>query len=451
MQKLLFFDNRGLEVIDGFSRRLNSPVKHGRNPLFIADRPWEEGNMQTYGSVVKRPGMPFQLWYSVWHRKPHNIVLCYAESVDGLVWDKPLLNLVRYKGRKTNIVMSQMVHGPAIVWDAVGNIYRMICGVSPTGCISVFTSPDGIHWTPMNQGPCIANNPDCSMGLVRGRDGKWAAYHRHPSTGRRVCRTTSVNFRFWDNEPRLVLEPNAHDPPQLQFYAMGSACYGPYEIGTVWTYHTEADDLATWHMRGIQQAELTYSRSGYAWHRAAQGKAFIAHGSGKDWDRGNLQCCSQPVFLDDEIRYYYTGSSQRHDVHWELMPQTAGLGMASVKPDRFMALDAGAGEAELLTFSFSLCGPELFINADIQRRGAVRVELLEADGKPIKAFAAERCLPLSGDSSAHRVQWKDQPDAAALVGKLVRVRVRAHHASLYSIFAPAPGEKPVYHQFHAPI
>lgn len=452
MLKILFLDNWGLETVRHLTRRLNRPVKHEGNPLFIADQRWEERNMQTYGSVIKLPGKPFQLWYSVTHHKPQNIVLCYAQSDDGLKWDKPLLDLVRYKGRKTNIVLDGDVHGPAIMWDGQAKVYRLIAGVSPTGCISVYSSPDGLRWTPMNQGPCISNKPDCSMGLVRGRDGRWAAYHRHPGFGRRVCRSTSVNFRFWESDPKLVLEPDPHDPPQLQFYALGSAMYGPYELGTLWTYHTDETDLATWHMIGQQQAELAYCRQGYAWHRAAQGVPFIPHGVGRDWDRGNLQCCSQPVYLDEEIRYYYTGTDCNHGTNWELRPgQTMGLGMATLKPDRFIALDAGAREAELLTFNFSLCGPELFINADIQRRGSVVVELLEGDGKPITAFAADRCVALRGDSLAHRVRWQDQGDAAALVGKMVRVRVRARHASLYSIFAPGPGENPVYHQFYAPF
>jgi hypothetical protein len=452
MLKMLFFDYWGIETARHFRRRLNKPVKQTENPLFIADEAWEEGNLQTYGSVIKLPGRPFQLWYSVTHRKPKNIVLCYAESDDGLVWRKPKLDLVKYKGRRTNIVFDQDPHGPAIVWDEAFKVYRMIAGTSPTGCISVYTSADGQRWTPLNQGPCIGNKPDCSMGLVKGRDGRWAAYHRHPSTGRRVCRTTSTNFRFWDTEPRLVFEPDAHDPPQLQFYALGSAMYGPYELGTLWAYHTEEDDLDTWHQRGQQHAELAYSRSGYAWHRAAQGEPFIPHGQGKDWDSGNLQCASQPVYLEDEIRYYFAAGNMKHDTDWELKPnQTAGIGVATLKPDRFISLDAGAKEAELLTFWFSLAGPEIYINADIRRDGQVVVELLTQEGKAIKGFSASDCVPVQGDSLAHRVQWKGQPDVSPWVGKLVRLRVRAQRASLYSIFVTSVGEKPVYHQFSMPF
>lgn len=451
MQKILFFDNWGLEIVSNLTRRIEQPVKHPRNPLFIADQPWEHGNMQTYGSVIKLAGRPFQLWYSTIRAKPYNICLCYAQSDDGLTWHKPLLDFVRFRGRKTNIVMDGNVHGPALIHDAAGDCYRLIAGVAPHNCISTFHSRDGLHWTPHNQGPVIANHPDCAMGLVKARNGQFAAYHRHPSTGRRVCRTTSWNFRFWDSEPRLVMEPDAHDPPQLQFYAMGSMLYGPYEIATLWAYHTSAADLATWHMEGRQHAELAYSRTGTCWHRAAQGRAFIAGGSGNDWDRGNLQCASQPVLLDEEIRYYFTGTDRQHSINWELKPHTAGLGMASLAPDRFIAMDAGGRESELLTAAFSPCGSQFHVNARVSPRGSLALEILHDDGRPVKGFSAADCLPIRGDSTAHPVAWKGKAGIALPAGRRIRLRVRSRRASLYSIFVTAPGERPVYHNFSAPF
>ncbi len=454
MQKILFFDNWGLDIVAGLTRRLGTPVKHGNKPILVPDQPWEQGNLQTYGSVIKLPGKPFQLWYSVTHHrndKRANICLAYAESDDGLAWRKPMLDVIRHRGKKTNLVLDNNIHGPAIVYDPVGQVYRLIGGASPSNCICVFTSRDGIHWTAMNQGPVIANNPDCSMGLVRMRNGRYAAYHRHPSTGRRVCRTTSWDFRFWDSQPVLVLEPDPHDPPQMQFYALGSAMYGNYELGTLWQYRTHADDLATWHMKGQQQAELAYSRNGYCWHRAAQGQAFIPHGQHKEWDRGNLQCVSQPVYLDDEIRYYYAGVDCIHDSDWELKPHAAGLGMASLQPDRFIALESGASESDLLTTSFMLANPQIFINAKVAPKGELRVELLDGQGNPIKGYAANQCNPITGDHLAHAVTWRDQADAAKLVNKHVRVRVRSTRTQLYAIFMPTPDKAMVYHEFASPF
>lgn len=451
MFKILFFDNWGLEILQNFKRRLNRPVKHPANPILLPDKPWEENNLQTFGSVIKLPGRPFQLWYTINQHDPWNLCLAYAESDDGLTWRKPELDLIKKNGENTNLLLDCDPHGAAVVHDPVSDSYRLIAGISPTECISVFSSKDGIHWAPLNQGPAIPNKPDCAMGLIRTRSGQYAAYHRHPSTGRRVCRTTSWDFRFWESKPQMVFEPDVNDPPQLQFYALGSANYGSYELGTLWTYHTYADDLASWHFEGHQQAELAYSRNGICWHRAAQGQPFLPRGNPGGWDSENLQCCSQPVYLDDEIRYYFTGTTRRHATRWVEPPDgPMGLGMASIKPDRFIALEAGARQGELLTWAASLPGPRLFVNAQIAPRGSLALELLESDGKPIPGYSAQDMRPLSGDSTAHELAWSGQGNPNTLKGKAVRFRILATHAKLYSVFGHAAEEKPVYHQFYAP-
>jgi hypothetical protein len=58
MIKILFFDYRELEKVNGFTKQLERPEKYSGNPLFCPDSPWENGNMQLYGSVVKAPGKP---------------------------------------------------------------------------------------------------------------------------------------------------------------------------------------------------------------------------------------------------------------------------------------------------------------------------------------------------------------------------------------------------------
>jgi hypothetical protein len=457
MQKLLFWDYREIETVRGFARMLQQPRKHTENPLFIADRPWENGNMQLYGSVIKPPDGPFQLWYSVIHR-PWNMYLAYAESDDGIVWRKPELSVFEYEGQKTNIIFTANPHGPAIIYDPddprPGWRYKMVAGADPSGCITAYYSPDGISWRPARGAhrrlapagwPVIGTNPDCPMGLLRAPDGRYVIYHRLHGFGRRVFRSESWDFVYWTGEPRLVLEPDAGDPPQTQFYGLGSTAYGPFEIGTLWIFHTDEEDLLPGKSHGYQEAELAYARSGYAWHRAAQGTPFIPHGGPGEWDRGNLQCASAPVFLPDEIRYYYAGTDMRHQKRWELEPQTAGLGLATLKPDRFIALCAGRDPAELITVSFPLAG-ELFVNAATRPAGWIRVELLRGDKEPIAGYAGSACVPVSGDSISHHVRW-ESGDTALPIGETVRLRVLAQDADLYSLYSVAPGEEPVYHKF----
>jgi len=452
MTKILFFDLRELETTSGLTRVLEPPTKHPANPLFVADQPWENGNMQLYGSVIKAPGRPFQMWYSVIH-EGWKMRLAYAESDDGLAWLRPELDIFAWDGRPTNIVFADNPHGPAVIYDAddprEDRRYKLVAGANPDnviGCIHGYCSADGIHWRPVQPGPVITTPPDCPMGFWRATDGRYVVLHRKQGFGRRVFRSESWDFRHFD-EPRMILEPGPEDDAQTQFYGMGACAYGSYEIGTLWIYHTDASVLTTSKMAGYQEAELTYARQGHAWHRAAPGRMFVPHGGPEEWDRGNLQCASQPVFLEDEVRYYFMGTTARHASRWELTPQVAGLGMASMKPDRFVAMEGGDEPGELVSVILRLPSPELFVNAGIEPGGEVRVELLAPTGEPVEGCTLQDCAAITGDATDHRVTWRG--DVGTMAGQPVRVRLRATKAHVYSICATEPGEELDYRRFTA--
>lgn len=451
MIKLLFFDYSEIETIKGFKRLLQQPKKSPQNPLFMADQPWENGNMQFYGSVVKRPDKPFQCWYSFVH-PPFTIYLAYAESDDGLEWRKPLFDIWEYEGQQTNVVFAQDPHGAAVIYDDADPRedwkYKMMCGAAPSKAICAFRSADGINWVPArSKFPVLPTGPDCPMAFFRTPDGRYAAFHRLAGLGRKVFRSESWDFLYWSGEPRMIMEPDAGDPPQTQFYGMGATSYGSYEIGTLWMYHTNPSDPGHGKMHGYQEAEFTYARQGHCWHRAAQGTPFIPHGARGTWERGNLQCASAPVFLEDEIRYYYAGTTQLHCSSWELKRQKAGLGMASIRPDRFVALSADGKPAEFMTYTFTLPASDIYVNAKTAEDGWVKVELLDAGRAVLPGFSADQCRPITGDGTALPVKWTSRRPKP--VGQQVRVRLTARNASVYSVFCCEPDEVKTYWKFTA--
>ncbi|MGQ9456486.1 MAG: hypothetical protein ACUVRS_11710 [Armatimonadota bacterium] len=452
MVKFLFFDYECVEIVEGFRRELQQPVKYSGNPLFIADKPWENGNMQLYGSVVKAPGKPFQLWYSVVH-EPFTMRMAYAESEDGIEWHRPALDVYEYGGLQTNIVFVDDPHGPAVIYDEADPRedwkYKMMCGAAPSRAICAFRSHDGIHWLPVRKYPVISTNPDCPMALYKAPDGRFVAHHRLSGYGRRVFRSESWDFIYWSGEPRMIMEPDAGDPPQVQFYGMGATSYGCYEIGTLWIYHTDPNDMGIGKMHGYQEAELVYARQGYAWHRAAQGVPFIPHGEPGEWDQGNLQCASAPVFLRDEIRYYYMGTTAFHQTRWELVPQTAGIGMASLRPDGFVALVAGEQTARLLTTAFTPDAPYLFVNARTGSGGWLKIEVLDVAGGVISGYSERECVPIKGDCTRMPVRWT--PDKECIPSdQPIRLRVTASNAAIFSIFSCRLDEAEIYWKFREP-
>ena len=65
--------------------------------------------------------------------------------------------------------------------------------------------------------------------------------------------------------------------------------------------------------------------------------------------------------------------------------------------------------------------------------GSLRVEVQDADGKPVPGFALADSVELYGDTVARNALWKDNPDLGALAGKPVRLRFVMKDADLYSI------------------
>ena len=268
MKKLLFFDYRELEYVEGFARAVESPVKDAGAPLLRPELPWERGNMQMFGSVLRGADGRFRAWYEVVDA-PWRVRLAYAESDDGLDWHKPELDVFRDGGQATNIVFDGEPLGSAVIEDREDPRpeyrFKMLTGAAPSGCLSAFHSADGMHWESARMfggrvQPVIATAPDCPIGFLRAPDGRFAAYHRMAGYGRRVFRSESWDFAHWSGEPQMVLEPDAGDPPQTQFYGLGACAYGPYEVGTLWIYATEPaiGDRArlmgcrrrSWRMRG---------------------------------------------------------------------------------------------------------------------------------------------------------------------------------------------------------
>ena len=467
--KLLFLDYSDLESMVGFVRALEPPVKHPGNPIMVPDRSWESGRLSLYGSVFRRPDDGrWQMWYTTQNPDLGGILIAYAESDDGINWTRPELDLVRHEGEKTNILLAGDERGLTVMYDErehrQGWPYKMLLGAGQTGNITPFRSPDGIHWTQATENPVISTNPDCPMSLHRAHDGRYVVYTRPEGGDRRVARVESWDFVHW-SETRMVLEPGPMDPVQTQFYGLGSTPYGGFELGTLWAYRTAPEDLGYYKTKGGKQMpELAYCRSGasfgwptlsgaggYAWHRAAQGEPLIPLGADGSWECGSVQAASGLVYLEDEIRFYYSGSRTTHGHReWDGPGHRTGLGFASLKPDRFVALSAANTKGQLLTRPMRTQDPRFFVNADVGDGGEVRLEITDVDGTPFPGFEMDSCLPITGDSVSHPVSWQGDPSSEPLAGPWVRLRMTATNAKLYALLCGREDEVSAYWDFRIP-
>src|SRR5207247_1556144 len=106
---ILFVDDHEILYRSGTKRVLQPLKRHSHKALIDQTRPWEVAI--GYTSVYRNPvSGKYQLWYQAYAGnragdRRLKCVVCYAESKDGIHFNRPKLDLFPYKGEKTNIVL----------------------------------------------------------------------------------------------------------------------------------------------------------------------------------------------------------------------------------------------------------------------------------------------------------------------------------------------------------
>jgi hypothetical protein len=77
-------------------------------------------------------------------------------------------------------------------------------------------------------------------------------------------------------------------------------------------------------------------------------------------------------------------------------------------------------------------GGQLVLNFATRPLGSVRVEVQNADGKPLEGLALADCQELRGDEIQQAVTWSAGDRLRRLAGKPVRLRFVLHDADLFS-------------------
>ena len=154
--------------------------------------------------------------------QPHRMVVCYAESRDGIEWRKPELGLVDFEGSKRN----------NIIWDGIGShnftpfkdanpdcpeteCYKAIGGIKSEGGLFAFASSDGIHWTLVQEKPIITKGYFDSQNLAfwDSERSEYRAYYRDLQNyphGRDILTATSRDFVNWQEFPFLEYDPERY-------------------------------------------------------------------------------------------------------------------------------------------------------------------------------------------------------------------------------------------------
>ena len=474
-QTILFVDDNAILYRSGTRRSLQQPKRHAANPMIGKTKPWEVaiGYCTVYRDT--ETGL-HQCWYQSYSGNRANdptrrVVVCYATSNDGVVWEKPNLGLFDYNGdHNTNIVLvgnggRSVNYGASVLvdhrdsdtekrykmayWDFVNVAGRQVPGL----CVAF--SRDGIHWVKHSKAPLLQGaygdptqppfsaesqgEPPIRPAISDVIDLMWdpqrdcfVIYSKtwiDAPDGRRfwkraIIRTESKDFVHW-SMPQLIFVPVDDDPGQIHgasvFYLHGVYLallqrldFGGFDRGG----------------SGNMPAELALSRDGIHWHRSFQDEMFLpVTGDGETFDAGCLWTSSTTIHLPKEIRFYYGAYPGWNS---DLENDASGIGLATLPRDRFVAIEPTVSIAQATLKPVELGNMKrLTINADATG-GEVRVELLTAEGYRVAGFTRDHSIAITGDSLQHPVKWNGKTMADVEAGRY-QLRVHLNNSKLFAL------------------
>jgi len=472
---LLFIDDHHVLYQSGTRQVLQPAQSHTTQPVIGETKPWELAI--GYCSVIRNPQTEqYQAWYQSYaggraQDPTRRVTLCYAESADGIQWNKPDLDLFPFNDKhETNIVLvgnggRSVNYGAAVVLDAndaeTARRYKLaywdfvdVNGREVPGLCVAF-SPDGIHWSkhpsgPLLQGaygnptqpptvaesatepstrPAISDVIDLMFDPVREAFVIYSKTWIDGPDGRRfwkraVVRSESKNFTDW-SEPEFVLAPESNDSGQIHgapaFYH-----HGLY-LGLIQRLDFGGFDSGG---TGDMPGELASSRDGIHWQRRFQHQMFLpVTGDGKSFDAGCLWTNATPVVLRDELRFYYGAY-----VSWnsDMEADGSGVGMRRIPRDRFVALEPcnEIGQVTLRRQQLTK-DSRITINADASV-GSISVELLNAHGYRLANYTKGDANPIESDHLRHPVKWKEQ-DLSSIAADEYQIRIHLQNAKLFGV------------------
>ncbi len=370
---------------------------------------------------------------------------CYAESDDGISWNRVAVNRFDHPCGDNPIVFEGF-HGcgAGCVFEVPGapanRRYAMTCKewIKPgNGGIMFARSPDGIQWDyPPDVRPVIFGHSDCPNNtLYNPERGVFMIYLRawhsaavgwkengKGNARRRISYSESSDLERW-SEPQVILSPDELDTND--YYGLTADRVRPNRyFGQLMVYDEERT--------GEIWCEPAFSRDGLHWWRLPERSEFIPR---LDLGFGMPRMVfpsHRIVEAGDSIYVYYTlDYSQHHSP-----PRRKHVFRGRLRRDGFVSLRADSPMGNLITRPFTLESDKIAINARCFG-GRIEAELVEPDpydpnGKKVEGVAASDFDTFTGDELHHTLSWNGNSDLGHLRGRRLMLRMALVHADLFS-------------------
>jgi len=110
------------------------------------------------------------------------------------------------------------------------------------------------------------------------------------------------------------------------------------------------------------------------------------------------------------------------------------LGLAKLRRDGFVSLDADQQNGTVLTRPLAFAGKNLFVNADVRDGGYIKVALLTRGQQPIAGYSTEDSMAITEGSVKVPVRWQSATELDVRPGYHTRIRFELKNAGLYSFW-----------------
>lgn len=455
----LFVDDFLIAKTD-LNRVYHKPFYHGGNPVLEPSEVRESGTGGFYaapfsdGVWYDEKDRKYKMWYLAGHS---SLITGYAESEDGMNWEKPVLDLYG----PSSIVDTFQRDSQTIWLDKLEKDpekrYKMFQAarnrVQRGWQLLLKYSADGINWS---DGVATSGHlGDRSTAFYNPFRGVWALSLRHYAQSSTIHRSRAylenedpeiavslAHFLLADSRDRNVVfwfppsdkEPRHPEFPDIspQIYNFDAIAYESIMLGfySVWM-GPENRVCAELGIQKRNEVLIGYSRDGFHFSRPDY-DVFIGVGEEESsWNWGNVQSVNgAPLIIGDSL-YFYVSGRRLNPVMWDSYMST---GLYTLRRDGFVSMQETAGEGFLKTGKLAFDGEYLFVNADVSE-GELLVEVLDENGIPVKGFSKGECIAVQGkNTTRHHVTWQGKKDISSMKGKNIQLKFYLTTGNLYSFW-----------------
>lgn len=427
---LFAFDDHSIPLRSKINLTLTQPELHENNPVLRRGLPGELDHLfaAMYGTVFFLDGK-FRMWYGAvdtwegFEPSRGNIRLAYAESTDGIHWEKPKLGLREFAGDKDNnlLDLKTISYNPLVLYDPDESDASKRFKIAYTGyrhpeadnsnmaMIRVAYSPDGLRWTDEPATPAVRNFWTEVSGMYRWNgvyyvNGQSSYPPSNPK--RAMISFASPDLVHWEQAAIVSF----YRPEKQEGFHVGRQVH----LGA-----------AIWHRRNVllglygawegpptnrrpdvrMNLGLIISNDGLLFREPEPDFAFIRWGTEPSgWKTFRLLQGSAFVNHGDKTYIWYGAGIGEH----EAIENQCEVGLATLPRDRFGCLTPQKPDAFWTSHTLPPIpgGARLAVNVDgIDDDAHLEIDILDPSLKPVADYSGGKAAVVKNSGLRESVIW----------------------------------------------